>query len=75
MKQERTGNFCMERGKRGLTNCRYDFNEDMRVGIWDAFHDLVPFVQFKKREKHRRVLLLVTLHGKTFNFTKSNNPP
>ena len=75
MKQERTGNLCMERGKRGLTNCRYDFNEDMQFGIWDAFHDLVSFVQFKKREKHRRVLLLVTLHGKTFNFSKSNNPP
>lgn len=33
MKQERTGNLCMERGKRGLTNCRYDFNEDMQFGI------------------------------------------
>ena len=21
-------------------------------GIWDALHDLVPFAQFKKREKH-----------------------
>ena len=22
------------------------------IKIWDALHDLVPFVQFKKREKH-----------------------
>ena len=26
--------------------------EDMMDSIWDALHDLVPFLQFKKREKH-----------------------
>ena len=24
----------------------------MMDSIWDALHDLVPFLQFKKREKH-----------------------
>ena len=35
--------------------------------ICDALRELVPFVQFKKREKntHGGVLLLVKLHPKT----------
>ena len=32
--------------------------------IWDALHDLVPFAQFKKREK-----------AEACNFTKGNTPP
>ena len=38
----------------------------------DALRDLVPFVQFKKREKHswRSVTF-----SKACNFTKSNTPP
>ena len=37
--------------------------------------DLVPFVQFKRREKHGGVLFLVKLQASACNFTKSNNPP
>ena len=38
--------------------------------------DLVPFVKFKKREKHpRRTVLLVKLQGSACKFTKSNTPP
>ena len=32
-------------------------------GIFDAFHDLVPFVQFKKRKKHQWRSALVKLQG------------
>ena len=40
--------------------------------IRDALHDLVPFIQFQKREKHpwRTVTFI-----KAFNFTKSNTAP
>ena len=40
--------------------------------ISDALRDLLPFVQFKKREKYpwRRVTF-----SKACNFTKSNIPP
>ena len=40
--------------------------------ICDALRDLVPFVQFKKRE---RVLLLVKFKALASIFTKSNTPP
>ena len=40
--------------------------------IWDILHDLVPFVQFKKRENtHVRVLTF----SQVADFTKSNNHP
>ena len=40
------------------------------INLCDALRNLVPFVQFKKREKHpwRSVILAC-------NFTKSNTPP
>ena len=42
--------------------------------ICDAFHDLVPFIQFKKREKHPwRNVIFSRVKGITWNFTKSNN--
>ena len=42
--------------------------------IYAVLRDLVPFIQFKKREKHPwRLLLLVKLQ--ICNLTKSNNPP
>ena len=44
------------------------------LSMCDALRDLVPFVQFKKREKHGGVLLLVKLQA-FCNFTKSNTPP
>ena len=38
---------------------------------FDALHDLVSLVQFKKRENtHGGVLLLVKLQAKAWNFTK-----
>ena len=40
--------------------------------ICDALRDLIPFVQFKKRE---RVLLLVKFKALASIFTKSNTPP
>ena len=42
------------------------------LNICDALRDLVPFVPFKKHEKHswRSVT-----SNKTYNFTKSNTPP
>ena len=44
--------------------------------IFDALRDLLPSVQFKKRKKtHRRVLLLVKLQVLACNFTKKNTPP
>ena len=40
----------------------------------DALRDLVPFVQFKKREKHPwRSVTFSKIAG--CNFTESNNPP
>ena len=39
----------------------------------DALHDLVRFVQFKKREKHPR--RSVKLQAEACNFTKINTPP
>ena len=38
--------------------------------IYDALTDLVPFVQFKKCEKHLRKSVTLAC-----NFTKSNIPP
>ena len=44
--------------------------------IHDALHDLVPFVQFKKREKHPwRNLIFTKFAGLACNFAKSNTPP
>ena len=44
--------------------------------IYGAFRDLVPFVQFKKRENsHGGVLLFVKFQALACNFTKSNTPP
>ena len=42
--------------------------------ICDALRDLVPFVQFKKREKHPWRSVLVKLQAKSYNFTKGNFP-
>ena len=42
----------------------------------DVLGDLVPFVQFKKREKHPcRSVTLVKLQTEACNFTNSNIPP
>ena len=44
--------------------------------ICDALLDLVPFVQFKKGEKHHGgVLILVKLQAEACNFNKINTPP
>ena len=44
--------------------------------VCDVLRDLIPFVQFKKRENtHGGALLLVKLHAEVCNFTKSNTPP
>ena len=44
--------------------------------ICGALRDLVPFVQFKRRENtHGGVLLLVKLQVSAYNFTKSNTTP
>ena len=40
--------------------------EKYKIGIWNAVPDLVPFVRFKKREKHK---------WRCFTFTWSNSPP
>ena len=46
------------------------------MNIYDALRDLIPFVQFKKRENtHGGVLLLVKVQASACNFTKSNTPP
>ena len=43
--------------------------------MWDALHDLAPFVQFKKREKHPwMTVALVKLQNEACNFTISNTP-
>ena len=42
--------------------------------IWDALRDLVPFVQFKKREKHPWRCVVFSKVA-ACNFTKSNTPP
>ena len=41
--------------------------------IYDVQSDLVPFAQFKKREKHP--WMSVTFRLLACNFTKSNTPP
>ena len=44
-----------------------------RHQICDALRELVPFVQFKKRENtHGRVLILVKLQAEACSFTKIN---
>ena len=44
--------------------------------VWAALRALVPFVQFKKCEKHPwRVILLVKLEPSACNFTTSITPP
>ena len=41
-----------------------------------ALRNFVPFVQYKKREKHPwRMLILVKLQASACNFTKINTPP
>ena len=35
----------------------------MRLILCDALRDLIPFVQFKTREKNHRRLLLLVMHG------------
>ena len=49
----------------------------MTTGYYnDALHDLIPFVQFKKREIHPwRGDLFVKLQALSYNFTKSTTPP
>ena len=43
---------------------------------WFALRDLVSFLQFKKRQKyHREVLLSVKLQALACIITKSNTPP
>ena len=43
--------------------------------ICDALRDLVPFLQFKKRENALGgVLPLVKLQASAYNFTKSHTP-
>ena len=45
----------------------------MIAQIWDALRNLVPFVQFKKREKYsKKVIFVVKLETKACSFTKSN---
>ena len=57
----------------------YEHIEDAQIWISDALHNLVPFVQFKKREKHQ--LKVILLHGcfpcflNCTNGTKSSNAP
>ena len=49
---------------------------EIEIQICGALRDLVPWAQFKNREKHpRRSVLLVKLQAKAYNFTKSNTPP
>ena len=43
--------------------------------ICDALHDLILFVQFKKRGKHPWRSVTFILQLKPCNFTKSNTPP
>ena len=44
--------------------------------IFVALSDLVPFVQFKKRENtDRGVLIFAKLQASACNFTKINTPP
>ena len=44
--------------------------------IWDALRDLVPFVQFKKHEKHPwRCVTFIKNQAEACNFIKSNSLP
>ena len=45
--------------------------------ICGVLRDLVPFVQFKKREKqpYGGMLILVKLQAEHWNFTKISTPP
>ena len=44
--------------------------------IGDVLRDLVPFVQFKRRQNtYGRMLLLVRLNASDWNFTENNTPP
>ena len=46
------------------------------ANICDSLRDFVPLVQFLKREKHpRKVILLVKFQTPTCNFTRSSTPP
>ena len=66
-------------GKRFYEHCN-GFHKSSLNSIktfkFDALRDLVPFVQFRKRENtHRGVLRLVKLRALARNFTKSITPP
>ena len=52
-------------------------NGNTQLVYSDAFHDLVPFVQFKKREKHswRSVTFSKDAGFISLHFTKSDTPP
>ena len=48
----------------------------VQILIRDALRDLVPFVQFEKRENtHGAALRLAKLQSSACNSTKSNTPP
>ena len=58
----------------GKNGCRQKcLDKSLAIDIWDALHDLVPFVQFKKCEKHPgKSVLLVKLQALACKLTKSN---
>ena len=44
-----------------------------KISTCNALHDLVPFVQFKKREKHPTLLKVTLLHGCFSRFLNYTN--
>ena len=45
--------FCEKAAKKILRNSKGNLESTVRLFLkCDALHDLVPFTQFKKREKH-----------------------
>ena len=57
-----------------IFNVSYEFTGTLK-NMWDASRNLVPFAQFKKREKHpRRSVTIGKVSGSACNLTKSNTP-
>ena len=56
-----------------LLTFSWGYSVIVRIIIWDVLRDLVPFVQFKKREKHSWSRVAFFLHGYFSRFLNCTN--